>query len=46
MEFWQITFKNGKTLEFATKSIAEGYATMFDLAAPAPVEIDVPGVVL
>ncbi len=34
MAFYQITFKNGKTLEFATYEVANGYAIGFGLNKP------------
>jgi hypothetical protein len=39
MKTYQITFKNGETMEFATKSVADGYAEQFGLAEPVEVEL-------
>lgn len=37
MKTWQITFKDGKTLEFATYHIAADYADMFGLNPPVEI---------
>jgi len=34
---YQITFKNGGTMEFASLDVAAGYAENFGLSAPMPV---------
>ena len=39
LKAWRLVFPNGKTAEFATKSIAEGYAADFGLSAPIEVEL-------
>jgi len=37
MTFYQITFKNGKTMEFASFDVASGYADSFGLKPPVEV---------
>jgi hypothetical protein len=39
VKVYQITFKNGLTLEFASYKVAEGYTDSFGL--PKPVEISI-----
>jgi hypothetical protein len=35
--FYQITFTNGESIEFASYDVAKGYADMFNLAEPTAV---------
>ena len=37
--YYQITFKNGVTMEFATIEVAAGYAVNFGLTAPVLVNL-------
>lgn len=37
-DYHQITFKNGETLEFASKEVAEGYVKLFGLKPPVSVK--------